>query len=196
METAEKHNIASDILRERYKYCRDEVMYRIDTRYKLLKSLILIISFSFVAIYQLKWNFFPLVTIFLINTFSIILFAESMHIRILSDYMIRIEKILDNRYQINVYGWERESRSVKHNKLKISTLLAVSALVFAILLNFVFAYQAAEWLSTNYTNLCLAPQCMILNCKFQFMFLLLAPIVIFAIYAYKSQIEKWIRKKR
>lgn len=182
-----------DVLRDRYSFCRAEIMYRLEIRYKIVQIFLAGITFSFVALYQLKWEFFPLVSLVVLLSLCVVLLGESMHIRLLSDYMIKIERSLDKNLDYKIVGWERETRAMAGGKVVISGILAFGAAAFVLIIYSAFSWQSTEWLVKHYDRYCF-PQS--LSCQMQYFIALQIVLFIFMLIAIGSLISGWKKTRR
>src|SRR5436305_7784768 len=116
------------LLRERYGYLRTEILHRLDNRYKLLTALLTIVGVGCTVIFQLHWEpiAFPLCGTMLLV--AIVLQGENRHVQLISDYLITIERELDEHYQLETKGWERTSRLKGGDKPKAASVLTIGAL--------------------------------------------------------------------
>lgn len=136
------------LLRDRYGYMRAEILQRLDNRYKLLTALLTLITVGVTVVYQLKWDVigFPLCATML--AMAIVLQGENRHVRLISDYLILIERQLDGHYELETKGWERVSRSKRGDKPQASNRLTFGAFAFLSFFYPIFDLVGVRWAVT------------------------------------------------
>lgn len=137
------------LLRERYGYMRAELLQRLDNRYKILTALLTLITLGLSVIIQLHWDAigFPLCAAML--AMALVLQGENRHVRLISDYLILIERQLDEHYELETKGWERVSRSRRSEKSKASSRLTIGAFSFLAFFYVIFDLVGVRWSLTE-----------------------------------------------
>jgi hypothetical protein len=137
------------LLRERYGYMRAEILQRLDNRYKLLTAFLTLITVGFTVVYQLEWYAvgFPLCASML--AMAVVLQGENRHVRLISDYLILLERQLDAHYALETKGWERTSRSKRGSKPYASNRLTIGGVAFLTFFYLIFDLIGVRWLLTT-----------------------------------------------
>jgi hypothetical protein len=74
--------------------------------------------------------------------------GENRHVKLISDYLILIERQLDGHYDLETKGWERTSRSKRGDKPIASKCLTIGALAFGVLFYLIFDLVGVQWTLT------------------------------------------------
>ena len=138
-----------NVMRDRYGYIRDEIMYRLEVRYKILQYFMAVVVFGLTAIYRLDWQFVALPCMAAMMALVLLMYGENKQITRLSDYLIEIERKLDKLKDVH-RGWERESRAAKSGKRDDTRAMLLGAMLFVICFFVIFAFQSAVFLTQSY----------------------------------------------
>ena len=133
------------LLRERYGYMRAEILHRLDNRYKLLTAFLTLVTVGFTVVHELQWYAlgFPICATVLAMAF--VLQGENRHVKLISDYLILLERQLDAHYELEIKGWERTSRSRFGDKPSASKRLAMGAVAFLTFFYLTFDFVGVQW---------------------------------------------------
>ena len=139
---------AVSLLRERYGYLRTEILQRLDNRYKVMTALMTIIAAGFTVIFQLGWDAiaFPICVTML--AFALGLKGDNHRIKVISDYLICLEHVLDKYYNLEINGWERKLRSDRFDKSSATAQQTIAACGFGVFFYLVFEFIAVRWAFT------------------------------------------------
>ena len=115
-----------EVLQSRYELVRNELVMRLDYRYKLFQLSLVIVPAFASFIWKLKWYYAGFgVSIFYILIISILLF-EAKQIIFISDYLYKIEKYLDETLNLPCKGWEIYTRASSNSSKKGTNSLAIA----------------------------------------------------------------------
>ena len=91
--TQQMNENSINVMRDRYGYVRDEIMYRLEVRYKILQYFMAVVVFGLTAIYRLEWHFVSLPCMAAIMALVLLMYGENKHITRLSDYLLSLVHI-------------------------------------------------------------------------------------------------------
>ena len=173
MKNPEEYTIdeATSILHQRYGWVREEILLRLEYRYKIINLALVLFpaALGFIWAYQAYPISFIICILGLI--LELLFYAENKAIVDLASYLLEIENILDTRHKNNIVGWERYSRESEFFKKK-----ATKHLVFAFNLFFITFYTIFNAIGSIYW---------IQDHNALWFSALTLPLLIFSIWAYK-----------
>ncbi len=131
-----------DLLNERYKTLRQEILMRIDYKYKLFNSSLLALSIGIGVIWKLKWFGVGYLLCGFLALVTALILAESRQIIMLSDYLIKIEDYLDNTLDMPIEGWEKHTRLSYYKSINGTNHIVIFLLITFLLSYLTFSYIA------------------------------------------------------
>jgi hypothetical protein len=140
----DRYNI--EILQQRYGWLRNEIVMNIDHRYKLVQFLLVLIPITYTVIFLAELYFVSFLASIVVLIIATLFYFENRSIIDKSNYLIELEKFIDNEVKLPIPGWEIYARDPKMKNLR-----ATKALNITFLLLFFFAYSLYNVIFCYYT---------------------------------------------
>lgn len=177
-----------EILQQRYKLVRDEIIMRLEHRYKLMQFLLALIPISYAAIAISELYYISLLMCVLIFIIAMLFYSENRSILDESNYLQKLEYFIDINAALPIQGWETYGRDPKMKKIRATRTLHTTFLFLFILsysfYNCIFSYHL-PYINESITQL-VNLKWNIFDCRISVFIVLELPILIFATHSYNE----------